>query len=441
FTYTNEQMSAKSQLKKLLPTKVFRAVEPYGHLVEAFVVNLLNGFPGKGLKVIGVTGTNGKTSTSMLIYKMLDSSGYKTGLMTTIEWGIGGELYTQEEHYTNVPVRELMGRLKQMKKAKVDWLVLETTSQGLSQHRVFGIDFSVAVITNLTHEHLDYHGTFANYRSAKQKLFKLANRNRSGLRTGVVNADDDNYEYFAGVVENKILYGINKGDLRAKDIDLKATGSTYVAEIDGDKYKIKCNLPGSFNVYNSLAAIGVGRAVGLSKEQIESGIASLKSVKGRMTEINEGQDFEVIVDFAHTPDSFEKLFKDIKPLVKGRLIVMFGSPGRRDVAKRAAQGDLAGKYADLIVLTEEDDRDVDGMAIIKQIVSGVEKHGRKLDKDYFVVRDRTEAISFTFRLAKKGDVVLLLGKGHERTIESNDGTHPWDEIRTAHDALKAIVKK
>jgi UDP-N-acetylmuramoyl-L-alanyl-D-glutamate--2,6-diaminopimelate ligase len=178
---------------------------------------------------------------------------------------------------------------------------------------------------------------------------------------------------------------------------------------------IKVNLPGSFNIYNALAAVCVGQAIGLKKEQIEKGIASLKAVEGRMTSIDEGQPFSVVVDYAHTPDSFEKLFKDLKPVVKGKLIVLFGSAGRRDEAKRAVQGELAGKYADEVVITEEDDRDMDGLAIMDQIAEGAEKSGKKRDKNLFLIHDRTGAINFALRRAKsKDDTVLLLGKGHEK---------------------------
>jgi UDP-N-acetylmuramoyl-L-alanyl-D-glutamate--2,6-diaminopimelate ligase len=185
-----------------------------------------------------------------------------------------------------------------------------------------------------------------------------------------------------------------------------------------------------------LAAVGVGRAVGLSKDQIEHGIAALEGVEGRMTRIEEGQDFDVIVDFAHTPDSFEKLFKDLKPVVKGKLIVMFGSAGRRDETKRAVQGELAGKYCDEVIVTEEDDRDVDGLEIMNQIAGGAEIAGKVRDKDLFLVHDRTKAITFAVERAKHGDTVLLLGKGHEKTIERANGENDWDEIGTAHAALK-----
>lgn len=451
-------MSARSAVKKLIPIGLFAAVEPYGHLVEAFVFNLINGFPGRGLKVIGVTGTNGKTTTSFLIHRMLQESGYKTGLMTTVAWGAGDDIKQQVEHYTNVPVPTLMKRLKYLRAAKVDWVVMEITSQALAQNRVWGVPISVAVMTNVTHEHLDYHKTFERYRDAKRKLFKLANKHRRGLRAGVVNAEDPSAELFASDVKNPVLYGVKKGDVRASKVKLSPAGVNY--EVVDRKLKVNCHLPGSFNVYNSLAAVCVGLKLGLSNDQIERGIAALDGVKGRMTRIDEGQDFDVIVDYAHTPDSFEKLFKDLKPVVKGKLIVMFGSAGRRDEAKRSVQGGIAGKYADEVVVTEEDDRDIDGDEIMNQIAAGAEKAGKKRDKDLFLVHDRTEAINFVVRRAKKDDTVMLLGKGHEKTIERNGPraaelrhlpqddsnkdrviTDEWDEINTTHAAVKKLVAK
>ncbi|HVI60593.1 MAG TPA: UDP-N-acetylmuramoyl-L-alanyl-D-glutamate--2,6-diaminopimelate ligase [Candidatus Saccharimonadales bacterium] len=429
-------MSFRRSVKKLIPAGLFTAIEPFGHLVEAVIFNVLNGFPGRRLKVIGVTGTNGKTSTAYLIHKMLQSAGYNTGLMTTVAWGAGDDIRQQVEHYTNVPVPELMKRLKHLRAAKVDWVVMEITSQGLAQHRTWGVPISVAVMTNVTHEHLDYHKTFERYRDAKRKLFQLANKNKKGLRTGVVNAEDPSAELFAGDVHTPLLYGVKKGDIRAVHVKLSPAGVSYEVEHEGKTYKIHCNLPGSFNVSNSLAAVSVGIRLGLSQQQIEQGIAALAGVEGRMTRIDEGQDFDVIVDFAHTPDSFEKLFADLKPVVKGKLIVMFGSAGRRDEAKRAVQGELAGKYADEVVLTEEDDRDIDGLGIMDQIAGGAERAGKVRDKDLFLVPDRTEAIRFAVGRAHKGDTVLLLGKGHEKTIERADGEHAWDEIGAARAALK-----
>lgn len=434
-------MSLRTAVKKVIPKNLFRAVEPYGHLAEASAINTISGFPARGMKVIGVTGTNGKTSTCFLIHRMLTDAGYKVGLMTTVAYGVGDDIKPQIHHMTNVGVPELMQRLKVMKAAGIDWLVLETTSHALAQHRVWGVPYSIAVMTNVTHEHLDYHGTFQRYLDAKLRLFKLADKNKNGLRVGVINADDENAESFAKVIKNPLLYGVDKGDLRASNVRLTAQGCKYNVELEDETLHITCNLPGSFNVSNSLAAVGVGGVIGLTKAEIEKGIAALKSVEGRMNTIDEGQNFQVIVDYAHTPDSFEKLFKDLKPVVKGKFIVLFGSAGRRDETKRSVQGELAGKYADEVIITEEDDRDIDGMEIMNQIASGAEKAGKEREKNLFLVHDRTQAIGFAITRATAGDTVLLLGKGHEKTIERADGEHRWDEIGTARRALRVNSKQ
>jgi UDP-N-acetylmuramoyl-L-alanyl-D-glutamate--2,6-diaminopimelate ligase len=271
--------------------------------------------------------------------------------------------------------------------------------------------------------------------AAKAMLFRQTNRNRKGLRIGVVNAEDPSADIFTSVIKHPLTYGIKKGDIRAKDVVMRSDGISYQTEIDGKTYHISCHMPGSFNVYNSLAAVSVGHALGLSERQVEQGIAALEGVEGRMTRIDEGQDFTVIVDYAHSPDSFEKLFKDIKPITKGKLIVLFGSLGGGDVGKRAIQGQLAGKYADQVVVAEEDDRKEDGRQIMEQIATGVESAGKIRDTDLFLIHDRTEAITFAIKQARKDDIVLLLGKGHEKTIEHTDGEHPWDEIGTARKIL------
>jgi len=453
-------MQPKRIVKKLMPGAVFRAIEPGGHKAEAVLLNARAGFPLKGLKVIGVTGTNGKTSTCFLIHRMLVEAGFNAGLMTTVAYGVGRGIRPQVEHMTGVPVPVLLKRIQEMKAEGMDWLVLETTSHALAQYRVWGVPYSLAVMTNVTHEHLDYHGTFERYRDAKRQLFKLCNRNKAGLQMGVINAEDPSAALFAGDVAHPVTYGINDGDLRASKVELGAAGNRYEATIDGDTYHIYCHLPGSFNVYNSLAAVAAGRALGLTVAQIEQGIAALEGVEGRMTHIDEGQDFEVIVDYAHTPDSFEKLFKDIKPLVKGKLVVLFGSAGRRDEAKRAEQGRLAGEYADEVVVTEEDDRDIDGQEIMHQIASGAEAAGKVRDRDLFLVHDRTEAIQFAINRARPGDMVLFLGKGHEKDILRNgpraaelrhlkqDDTdpervvsNPWDETVEVRAALRKRTRK
>lgn len=452
----------RTLIKKVIPRSVFRKIEPVGHLGEAMLRQAKAGFPAKGMKVVGVTGTDGKTTTSTLITAMLRDAGYKVGMMTTIsvDYGDGKGAQPNPSRLTTLSVGSLINKIVKMKANKVEWLVLETTSHALAQHRVWSIPYTVSVLTNLGHEHLDYHGTFENYRAAKRMLFQQTDRNRAGLRVGVANADDPNGEYFASAVKNPILYGVKKGGLRAHDIKLTPNGSTYTAKIGDDEYRIVCNLPGSFNVYNSLAAVGVGRAIGLTREQIEHGIASLHAVEGRMTRISEGQDFGVIVDYAHTPESFEKLFKEVRPLATGRVISVFGSAGRRDEEKRALQGRVAGRDTDVVIATEEDDRDINGQEILEQIAGGAEKSGKKRGKDLFLVHDREEAVQTAIAMARKGDIVLLLGKGHEKSILTNgpkaaelrhlqqDDTDPrrtvkrdYDEIAAAHKALKALKKK
>lgn len=431
-------MNPRKAIKKLIPKQLFRTIEPYGHLAEAVVATTASGFPAKGLKVIGVTGTNGKTTTSFLIHRMLHEAGYKVGVMTTVGWGVGNDITPQIQHMTTSSAPVLNKRIKQMKQQGIEWLVLETTSHALAQHRVWGVKFSVAVLTNLTHEHLSYHGTFERYRDAKRRLFKLTNANKQGLRVGIINADDPSAEYFASDIQHPIMYGMEKGGVQAQNVKLAPSGVSYQTKIADTTYDIQCQLPGGFNVYNSLAAACVGHVIGLTKEQVEQGIAALESVEGRMARIDEGQDFVAIVDYAHSPDSFEKLFADLRPTVKGKLIIVFGSQGGGDLAKRPIQGELAGRYGDIVVLTEEDDRHEDPAKILNEIAAGAIKAGKTQDKDLFLIPKRPEAIQFAVSKAGKGDTVLFLGKGHEKTIEDACGEHPWDEAGEVRRALERL---
>jgi len=433
-------MGFRTIVKKVIPTGVFEAIEPTGHLVEAMIMTTKYGFPGRKLKVIGVTGTNGKTTTSFMIHTMLHSAGIKSALTTTVGYGIGDDIVHQKLHMTSPKAGVLQSRLKAFAEAGVEWVVVETSSHSLAQNRVWGVPYQIAVMTNITHDHLEYHGTFERYLEAKTKLFKIANKH--GLKYGIANAEDPNVDAFLKYVDNKTTYGLKKGDLQAKDVNLRADGTSYTAVAGSDTYNIEVKIPGEFNVSNSLAAISVGRKLGLSKEQIEKGIAALETVEGRMNLINAGQDFSVIVDFASTPDGFQKFFESMRPLVKGKLIAVFGSAGRRDETKRAEQGAIAGKYADIVVLTEEDDRDEDGTTILKQIADGASSQGKKENKDMFIVHNREEAIGFAMTLAtSKDDTVVLLGKGHEKTIERADGEYPWDETGAAKAALESLLKR
>jgi UDP-N-acetylmuramoyl-L-alanyl-D-glutamate--2,6-diaminopimelate ligase len=427
----------RALIKKLIPTSLFQTIEPYGHLAEAVLANIRYGFPSRNLKIIGVTGTDGKTTTSTLIHAMMAESGYRVGLITTVSYGTRENMRPNLVHMTVTNAFQLQKRILDLKREGIEWLVLETTSHALAQHRVWGVPYSISAMTNVTHEHLDYHKTFERYRTAKVRLFKLAGSNLRGLRTGVANADDPSLAYFCAAVPHCIRYGINKGELKATNIKSTPDGSIFVATHGDRKLQIKTSLPGTFNVYNSLAAVGVGFALGLGDEQIESGIASLESVEGRMNRIDEGQDFTAIVDFAHTPDSFEKILTELKALTRERLIVVFGSAGRRDEAKRGIMGSSAGQMADIVIATEEDDRDVDGTMILNQIAIGAEAQGKVRGKDLYLILDRTEAIHFAVTLAQAGDTVVFLGKGHEKTIERANGENPWDETAVVKAALQA----
>jgi UDP-N-acetylmuramoyl-L-alanyl-D-glutamate--2,6-diaminopimelate ligase len=433
-------MSFRTIVKKVIPSGVFQAIEPTGHLAEAVIMNVKYGFPGRKLKVIGVTGTNGKTTTSFMIHTMLHTAGIKSALITTVGYGIGDDIVHQKQHITSPKASVLQQRLKAFAEAGVEWVVLETSSHGLAQHRVWGVPYQVAVMTNITHDHLEYHGTFEKYLEAKTRLFKIAGKN--GLKFGVANAEDPNASEFLKYVDNKTTYGIKKGDIHAEDVYLAANGTTYKAVTGQDTYNIHVQIPGEFNISNSLAAVAVGRKLGLSQQQIEKGIAALETVEGRMNLIDAGQKFSVVVDFASTPDGFEKFFESMRPLVKGKLIAVFGSAGRRDETKRPIQGSIAGKYADIVVITEEDDRDEDGSAIQAQIVEGAKQQGKKLNKDLFTIHNREEAIGFAMTLAKsKNDAVVLLGKGHEKTIERADGEYPWNETEAAKAAIHSLLNR
>lgn len=427
-------------VKQLIPTKLFKTIEPYGHLVESVLVNLRYGFPARKMHVIGVTGTNGKTTTSFLIHKMLHEAGFKVGILSTVGYGIGDDIKDQTQHITTEAAGILQKRLRDFKRAGVEWVVLESSSHSLAQYRTWGVPYEIAVMTNVTHEHLDYHNSFANYLQAKRRLFRVAAQH--GRRFGVVNADDPNAQKFTASIPQSITYGIKSGKLRASQLKLAVDYSTYRAKVGKDSYDIRINIPGEFNVSNSLAAVAVGRELGLTKSQIEQGIAALTGVEGRMMVIDEGQKFKVLVDFACTPDAFERVFEGLRPATKGKLVALFGSPGHRDEAKRPIQGEIAGRYADEVVVTEDDERDVDGFEIMNQIAAGSKKAGLVQDKNLFLIHDREEAIGFALtRVSRPEDVVIMLGKGHEKTIERADGSHPWSDIEVTKTALQELLKE
>jgi len=421
-----------------------RLVIPY-HLTKAAMAAHKYGFPGKRMRVIGVTGTNGKTSTCFMIWKMLNAAGYKTGLMTTVAWGVD-KLEEQVEHMTTVDVETLNYRMKKIADLGAEFLVLEITSHALVQHRIYGVPIEIAVMTNVTHEHLDYHKTFENYRDAKRMLFKMAD-------FGVINEDDKSWAYFAQDVKKYVTYGINSGILQAENITLKADGVRYqtivsqqffdVNNVDNKikKLEIKTQIPGKFTVYNSLAAVAVGIKLGLTKNEIEKGIYALDSVEGRMNRVKEGQKFEVIVDYAHTPDAFLKVFESVVPGKKARIISLFGGAGRRDESTREERGKIGAINSDIVIVTEDDSRDEDPKIIADEFVKGAEAEGKILDENLFVELDREKAIKKAIDLAEKDDIVLILGKGHEKTILRAGGAEPFEDLKVVRKILRKKMKK
>ncbi len=410
-------------MKKLLEKLPFynQAVLPY-HFVQALVASTKNHHPAKKLRIIGVTGTNGKTTTSFMIWHMLNSAGHKTGLMTTVAYGIE-KLKPELNHMTTVDAMTLNQRIKKIADSGAEFLVLEVTSHALTEFRTLGIPFEIAVFTNLTHEHLDYHKTFANYRKAKGKLFKKA-------EYSILNADDSATKYYKTIANNYSTYGIKNGENKASNIKLGVSGVKYSL---GD-INIETNIPGEFNVYNSLAAVLVGQKLGLSKDQIEQGIKTLDAVEGRMNIIDEGQPFTVIVDYAHAPDALEKVFASVKGH-KGRIISVHGGAGRRDPSTRPIRGEILGKNSDIVIITEDDSRDEDPEKIAAGFIKGAEKVGKTLGKDLLKELDRKKAIELALKTAKKGDLVLVLGKGHEKTILRADGPHDFEDIKVVKELL------
>ena len=446
-----KRMSMKTFLMDKIPN-YNKLVIPY-HVLRADLAAHEYGFPGKKMRVIGVTGTNGKTSTCFLIWKMLNAAGHKTGLMTTVAWGVD-KLEKQIEHMTTVDAKTLNYRMKKIADAGAEFLVLEVTSHALAQHRTFGVPIEIAVMTNVTHEHLDYHKTFENYRDAKRRLFKMA-------KYGVVNEDDKSWAYFAKDVKEYITYGINSGILRAKDVKLGAQGVEYSVDgeasvgdkhaaedkhvggdknASGDMLRIKTKIPGEFTVYNSLAAVAVGLKLGLNKEQISQGILALDSVEGRMNRVDLGQNFEVIVDYAHTPDAFLKVYESVVPGKKGRIISLFGGAGRRDESTRGERGEIAAKNSDIVIITEDDSRDENPAEIAEEFVKGTEQAGFLRGKNLLVELNRAKAIQMAIDLAKKDDIVLILGKGHEKTILRATGAVPFEDLKVTEKALRKRLK-
>ncbi|MBR3052255.1 UDP-N-acetylmuramoyl-L-alanyl-D-glutamate--2,6-diaminopimelate ligase [Candidatus Saccharibacteria bacterium] len=398
-----------------------QAVLPY-HWIQGVIATTKYQHPARDLKVIGVTGTNGKTTTCFMIWHMLNQAGYKTGLMTTVAYGVD-KLRPELNHMTMVDANTLNQRIRQIADSGAEFLVLEVTSHGLAEFRTLGVAFELAVFTNLTHDHLDYHKTMENYRNAKGKLFRKA-------KFSILNADDSATKYYKTIAKKYTTYGIKNGENRAKDIKLAVNGIKYSF---GDM-NIETKIPGKFNVYNSMAAAIVGQKLGLTNEQIEQGLKSLDSVEGRMNIIDAGQPFTVIVDYAHAPDALEKVFESVKNH-NGKIISVHGGAGRRDPSTRAIRGRILAKYSDIVIITEDDSRDEDPKTIAAEFIKGAEKQGKIMNKNLYQELDRRKAIQLALDKAGKGDLVLILGKGHEKSILRADGPHEFNDADVVRDLL------
>ena len=414
------------------------------HLLMAMLANVVYGFPSKKLRVIGITGTNGKTTTAYMITSILEASGRKVGMTTTVSFKIGDKIIENNIKMTSVNPFALQKLLKQMVEAGCEDAVIEVTSIALDQHRLWGIHFHTAVFTNLTHDHLDYHQTMTEYRIAKERLFS----NYPDL--SVINNDDPYAKEFSKYPADHILtYGL-KGQplIAAKKLYSKSGGTDFVLIIGQRQASINLPLPGQFNVYNALAAATVGIGLGLAIEAIVTGLRRVESVPGRMEVIDAGQAFTVIVDYAHTPDALQKVYETIKPTVRGKLIAVLGATGRRDKTKRPILGAIAGKFADYIFVTNEDPYDEDPQQIINEVANGIPKgrpkRGRmKIQREsevpfkyretgediwWWRIADRKEAIAIALKMARPQDVVLVTGKGAEKVMavaspERGRGSH------------------
>jgi UDP-N-acetylmuramoyl-L-alanyl-D-glutamate--2,6-diaminopimelate ligase len=406
------------------------------------------GDPSRDLSVVGITGTDGKTTTSFLAVAALEAAGLSSGLVGTVETKIGGVREANSEHSTTPEAPELQRLLRAMVAAGNGAAVLETTSHGLALDRVTGIDYRVAIFTNLTHEHLELHGTWEAYRDAKLSLFeRLATTSRGGRPVAaVVNADDASAGLFVGVAQEArarvITYGTDPAaEVRATRVEEGSGGLRIAYTTERGDARLRLRLAGRFNVHNALAVVALGEAWGLDREAVAVGLESVERVPGRMERIDAGQPFGVVVDFAHSPASLGLVLDELAPLAAARgggLIAVFGSAGERDTAKRSVMGRIAAERCRLVVVTDEDPRGEDSAVILEEIAAGAEAAGRRRGNDLLLIADRRAAIDAAFERARPGDVVLLAGKGHEQSIIGPDGPLPWDERSVALDALGAL---
>ncbi len=449
-----------SRLQIPIPADVPYVQVADGREVLARLNAALHNFPSRAMTVIGVTGTDGKTTTCTLIESILmaaqKSQTGSVGVITTIgariSGGAGGEEQDTGFHVTTPEAPDVQRYLSQMREANCRYAILESTSFGLEQKRVSAVDYDVAAITNITHEHLDIHGTFEAYQAAKALLFRALYRSepKPGVpRLAVLNADDDgSYAMLQSVLAEESAASPAAGvrvlsySTRQRPVDLYADKIAYEPDAtrfnvhwEGALFPVETRLIGEFNVANILCAAAVTLGLGLTADAVQEGVAALPGVLGRMQRMNNGQDFLAIVDFAHSPVSLERALHTLRPLVgpDGRLIAIFGSAGLRDRGKRRLMGQVSGRLADYTIITAEDPRTEDLNGINAEIAAGVAEHASH--DAYTVIPDRSEAIRHGIAMARPGDVVASFGKGHERSMCFGEIEYPWSDQEAMLDAL------
>ena len=401
------------------------------------MVPYFHDYPARSMRVIGITGTNGKTTTSYITRGILRAAGYKVGLIGTIKIMIEEESFPI--HNTTPDVVELQHILATMRDRGMDYVVMEVSSHALAQGRVSGIEFDTCVFTNLTQDHLDFHKTFENYRLAKAKLFDLVSQpgTKQG-KTAVVNIDDESGKVMLDHAHcSHITYGIeHEADLRATDIDVLASGAHFTLRNDAfgaEGMKLSLHITGIFNVYNVMSAVGAALAEHIAPEVIARVLADFHSVPGRFELVDAGQDFSIIVDYAHTPDGVENVLKTARQIAKRHIIAVFGCGGDRDRTKRPIMGRLAAELADVVIATSDNPRSEDPEAILREVEAGVqEKIG---DKHHECIADRRTAIRRAVELAQPDDIVVILGKGHEDYQILADRTIHFDDREEARAAV------
>ena len=446
-----------------LPPDVPLVVVPRSRPALSAMAAVFYDHPSRDLFVIGVTGTDGKSSTVAFIEQILSSAGFRTGLISTVTVKTGDTPEKNPNRQSTPEAVELQGYLAEMRGAGREIAVVEATSHGLSERtsRLADVEFDLAVFTNLSHEHLEFHGSFEQYRDDKANLFRALDRSSGGAagkegpgRFAVVNAGDEHAAYMAGATRRPTLrYGISGEpagsglrsapaaglDLTARDMhpEIDATSFTLV-DAAGNSRPLRLPMPGLFQVENVLAALlAVAAATGRSPLELADALKTLVPVEGRLVPVGRETPFAVVVDYAHTPNSYEKLFPIIRASTPGRIIALFGSAGERDIEKRALQGAVAARHCELIVLCDEDPRGEEPAAILAAIEEGINAADpdRRRGEGYLVIEDRRTAIRSAVDRAEPGDTIVLLGKGHERSIIYADGPRPWNEAEVALEIL------